>query len=417
MPVVFEQNESAIRRGIKLAGVGRKGSRTLDVELVRAIIQDIRSGRVTEAAKGAFFAGLLFKGIEGPEEEFAVLFSDAWNKPHPMAQALAPRAPDNICALAGRLLAKEEITEAEAYRLGRYMMTPDADQGLCGLVASSLRVRYETPDEYAGLLAAMNETLEPSFRTAVPQGEPIVQIAEPFDGVDKSYMITPLIGKFIQGRGYRVVHMTGRNSGPKLIFNTLDLFNNLGVASVKSNAELGEKKPEFGWVLNQQYLSRPLDAWVDIRRETVKRPFLATLEKFLNPAHADILITSAFHPPYGEKMMTVAERAGFPACIVIRNGMEGSCAFGLLRAAKILCSVRRGDTYLRHEITIEPGEYLDEPFSVEERLERPVLIENVELVRRYQKEGSTGNRWFDARVKVTTAGLKAALDWIEEHRG
>ena len=47
----------------------------------------------------------------------------------------------------------------------------------------------------------IEDTLTPAFKIPAPKGEPIIQIAEPFDGVDHSYMITPLIGSSFAGPG------------------------------------------------------------------------------------------------------------------------------------------------------------------------------------------------------------------------
>ena len=44
----------------------------------------------------------------------------------------------------------------------------------------------------------------------------------------------------------------------------------------------GIDPPEFGWYVDQQEISLELDAWVDLRRNIIKRPFLATSEKFIN---------------------------------------------------------------------------------------------------------------------------------------
>lgn len=42
------------------------------------------------------------------------------------------------------------------------------------------------------------------------------------------------------------------------------------------------------------------------------------------PRSASVLVASAFHPSYGDKMMTCAESAtDFKGCIVIRKGLEG----------------------------------------------------------------------------------------------
>ena len=46
--------------------------------------------------------------------------------------------------------------------------------------------------------------------------------------------------------------------------------------------EVGVDPPEFGWYVDQREASVELDAWVDLRRNIIKRPCLATSEKFLN---------------------------------------------------------------------------------------------------------------------------------------
>lgn len=54
---------------------------------------------------------------------------------------------------------------------------------------------------------------------------------------------------------------------------------------MERDVEVGESgidPPEFGWYVDQQEISLELDAWVDLRRNIIKRPFLATSEKFIN---------------------------------------------------------------------------------------------------------------------------------------
>ena len=169
--------------------------------------------------------------------------------------------------------------------------------------------------------------------------------------------------------------------------------------------------------LHQKDLSPAIDRWVELRHQTIKRPFLATLERFLNPLRADILAVSAFHPPYGEKMLTVAERMNVPGTIVVRNGIEGTMAFPLKREVRILCSAQMRDgTYKRHEIIFNPEEFLGYTVPAEEKLDQPSLKENVRLLQLHLAEGKTDNSLFDARVKATSAGFQQALNWIKEQK-
>jgi len=411
MAIILDPNEAAIRRGIKTVGVGKKGSKALTSQLALEIVEDLKSGKVSQAAKGAFFAGLLAKGVEPDEEILDQAFlPGTLRDPSKLLNVITSDSPPFVQWVCAQLLQGHTLDRQTAYDLGKFLFSDEPGDAARGWVASFLRVRYETDDEYEGFLQAIDDTINPAFKVPAPQGDPIIQMAEPFDGVDHSYMITPLIGRELQARGYRVVHQVGRNSGPKFEMNLADIAQALGNPFAGGNADLASAKPIFGWFFHQSLMSKALDRWVDIRHQTIKRPFLATIERFVNPIKADILIASAFHPPYGEKMMRIAERAGFKGVIIVRNGIEGSIAFPLLREVKILLSARQKDgNYLRHELIIENFSKVE----VEEMIEKPKARDNAKLIEAYFKSGSSGSKHFDMRVKMTSEGLGKALSWLK----
>ena len=208
--------------------------------------------------------------------------------------------------------------------------------------------------------------------------------------------------------------MVGRNSGPKFGINLQTIACELKAAFLKGTAMLTDDPQPYGWYVSQEDLSPAMDRWVPLRRQIIKRPFLATLERFVNPCAAQVMIASAFHSPYGEKMLTICERAGFPAAIIVRNGMEGGLSFALMRQTRILCSVRKPTgVYHRNEILFDPTPLLKTPYKKEERLETPDSEENARLIREFATRGHTGNAHFDDRVKVSCAGLTEALEWVK----
>ncbi len=410
-------NEPAIIRGIKTVGIGKKGSKPLSIELIQELIEDLKAGKVHPVSRAAFFAALVIKGVTNDEMLLDKVFSSpTLTNPNKLSHELTSDAPVFVQEICAEILKGQILDKESAYRLGKFLFSNEHGDGARGLVASALRVRYETPDEYQGFLAAMQETIETPFHQKVPAGEPIVQFAEPFDGVDSSYVITPLLADFVQTLGFRAVTLVGRNSGPKKGNNVLDLIQAMKVAPAKSNTELeNQKKPDFGWYINQQNLSTAVDRWVEIRRLTIKRPFLATLERFLNPTNAHIIVASAYHPPYTEKMTTVAQRAGFAGTIIIRNGQEGSLSFALSRPVKILCTALQCEgEYTKNEIEINPGPSSGAEIKVDEKLINPSLQENARLIYAFKEKGKSGNEFFDNRVKITCAGLKEAIQWIKK---
>ena len=401
----------AISDGIKAVGIGKRGSKALTPELIRAIVHELREGHVPSVVKGAFFGALITKGVTPEEKTLEEALGPGVLSDFPkLVNYVAADAPAPIQALCVRLLRQETLDEETAKRLGSFLFSQEPGDGARGMAASIMRVRYETPEEYSGILRSTQKTIEPSFCEAVPPGEPVIQIAEPFDGVDHSYLITPLVLQYFQKQNYRAVGLVGRSSGPKMGNNLLDLVNAVDGIFLRRSGDLQGEKPDLGWYIRQQDMSAAMDRWVELRRQIIKRPFLSTLERFVNPVKADILIASAFHPPYGEKMLTVAERAGYPGIIIVRNGLEGTLAFPLKRGVKILCSARQADgQYRRQEIEFNPEEYLQISVAVEEKFEQPSLAENGRLIKEYARTGRTDYQLFDWRVKATCAGLEKAV--------
>jgi anthranilate phosphoribosyltransferase len=355
--------------------------------------------------------------MKGPTEEELRLQEafepNIFSKPEKLIEYIAPQAPGKIKEFCVRLMRQDILNKEEAYQLGEFLFSNKPGDGARGLVASILRVRYETDDEYEGLLKALKETFDPNFFQLRAHARNLIQIADPFDGVDQTNIITPLVADYLQTLNYSVVSMVGRSSGPKLVYNLYDIAMALNIKFLSKTEDLNVPNP-FGHYLNQADLSKPMDRWVDIRRQIIKRPFLATLERFVNPFQAEIMIASAFHAPYGEKMMTIAKRAGFPKIIIVRNGIEGSTAFPLKRPAKVLLSLRQKDgEYKSQEMTFDPEKFLTKTPDIEEKLERPDLKTNVELMTQYKREGKTQNPLFDERIKFTCYGLEQCLNWFK----
>src|SRR5580704_8840496 len=97
MAIVLDPNEPAINRGIKTVGIGKKGSKALTPELALEIVGDLKSGKVSDAAKGAFFAGLCAKGLEPQEEVLEQAFAPGVLKdPSQLLNAITSDAPEFV---------------------------------------------------------------------------------------------------------------------------------------------------------------------------------------------------------------------------------------------------------------------------------------------------------------------------------
>lgn len=409
-------NDSAIIKGIKYVAVGKKGSKPIPKDLSIEITNEIKEGAPTEAQIGTFIGALMIKGFSSDEETIKEAFpKGAFDNSECVIGAIAPNIPQTVKDICIRLLDHQTLPQSEAEEAARFLLDPVEANSAKGLIASILRVRYETREEYTGILNIMNETVKDIYRNT-DENQNIIQFAEPFDGVDHSYLITPLIAKHFQEKGYNPVTLTGRNSGPKYGNNVFDIVKALDIKPLKNAEQIKEKSSAYGWYAHQKDLSPAIDHWVDIRREIIKRPFMATLERFLNPLKAKIMVASAFHPGYDEKMIDICKHQGFPGAIIVRNGLEGTIAFPLMRAAKIFCMAKNKDNeYQEFQFDYNAKKELNIEIEKEEKLDNPSVEENVRLISDYANNNETDNRLFDFRIKATCAGLTKAIEWIEKN--
>ena len=367
-------------------------------------------------------------------------------------QVLCPslRADCDAYRLAVRLLSGEYLSTAEARQVARVVLDePDAAFGDVGtsaaaashlafqaLVLHSMRVRHETAEELLGMAQAMNDVVAPAFRQA-PPGARFVQLAEPFDGFERAgtCLLTPLLAAQLQRRWglAPVVAAVSDTAGPKYGPNLKQVLMELQRGEQASTPP-GERVPTAHTLdevysgassepidaaplltmVDQRDVCPPLHALAPLRRTIQKRPGWSTVEKYVNgrPETCGLLIASAFHPPYTDRMIEVAIGLGLPAAIVVRKGLEGSLTVSHKSTVELACCARLPDgTYERTEMKIEPpGPRIPE----EERFRRPLTAaENAALLREYLRYGRCADSaYFTSLVQATLGALDEALQWV-----
>ena len=416
MKTTQEKTFSPLQRGVKLIGIGKHGSKKLPDELIIEINEELGEGKASPILIGAFFGALMMKEIAPAYlllEEYLEKgsLSDAstmWNK-------LCFDAPAKMKSIGVKLIHKQTLTLEEATALGSFLFSEEPGESFRGMAVSILRIRYESDEEYEGLYNAIQNSV--INNTIAFTEAPIIQLAEPFDGVEHSYMITPIIAHELQKQDYNVVVICGRTSGPKITFNTWDLYRGLNAEFLNTQMRVTESKHSFGWGLDQKIFYPILDKWVERRKIIMKRPFLSTLEKVLNPMKANILITSVFHIPYLEKMAELGNMTGFDGVIVLKRGLEGTLAPSLAKATGVFCAAKMQDgTFTTKTIEVNNNDFTQYRSDADAIIENLSIEQNIEYINQYIAEAKTGNLDFDYRVALAIELYKQGLDWIKQIR-
>ncbi len=203
------------------------------------------------------------------------------------------------------------------------------------------RMKLETEEENLGFWQALDKT---TSRRKVPL-DSLCLIADAFDGFERvpyfGFYTIPLLARM----GLPCYGHSSLPHPPKFGFTFEDLLQNFyGVDTKKYDARVKAIcQHRFGYI-GTEACHPKLEALREMRREIVKRPMLATLEKMLMPLEAkeNFLATNYFHPGYEVSMLAVAQASAFNR-VVIGNGMEGGTLYGVHKKAKVFLKNEAGE--------------------------------------------------------------------------
>jgi hypothetical protein len=220
------------------------------------------------------------------------------------------------------------------------------------------------------------------------------------------------LAKYLFKNNYQPIILTGKNPGPKFNLNLFNLILHLKSDNHLLNFDIDS----FSQIIDCSKLSNAWDYWVNIRFATIKRPFFSTIEKLFNPLKADILITSVYHIPYQEKMITLSFIAGFKGAIVMKRGLEGSLTPNASKGCGILCAVKKDDgCVLKTTFDFTHPDMQAFILAEQNTDEQLTLEENTNWIINYGLNKKSGNASFDNYINAAEKLYGLGLNWLKEN--
>jgi len=234
----------------------------------------------------------------------------------------------------------KDITRDEAEDALSLILNDEVSNERAAVFLIAARMKLETLEENIGYWKALDATTV----THEVKFDKLVQIAEAFDGFQRSPMFTFYTIPLLTEMGLPTYGHSALPLPPKFGITFEDLLvNHYGVSTDQTFEQRKTLIEKFGFgYLGTQQSHPKLDALKDMRAEIVKRLMLATMEKMLMPLQAktNYLATNYFHPGYEESMLAVAALGGWDIAVV-GNGMEGSTLYGLHKPAKLFVHLNK----------------------------------------------------------------------------
>lgn len=246
----------------------------------------------------------------------------------------------------------KDISREEAAAAMRLILERKADPVQAGIFLIALRMKRETDDENLGILDALQAATD----YVVAPVDEIVDIADPYDGYNRTLPAAPFVPMVLAACGVPAVTQGVESMGPKYGCTHKRVLRELGVAVNLSPADAAARlaDPSIGWAyLDQQEFCSSLYALTPLRTLIVKRPALTTIEVALRPIRGrkqTHLVTGYVHKPYPRVYALLARHAGFDSALLVR-GVEGGIVPSLRQAGKVHYYHDKGEL---NELDINP---------------------------------------------------------------
>lgn len=185
------------------------------------------------------------------------------------------------------------LTFEEARDGFRMVMKGEVEPVQLGAFLCLLRVKTETPEEAAGLAAAIRETLTP------PAGAPPVDLDwSSYAGKTRQLPYYLLAALLLAGHGIKVfMHGSEHHTAGRVW--TSQALATLGVPVATSTAEAARQLAQTNFAyMTLEHLSPPLHQIMELRHLLGLRSPIHTVARLINPFRAACAVNSVSHPPY-----------------------------------------------------------------------------------------------------------------------
>ena len=313
-----------LEEALAAKGIGPKGLKPLAADVLEGVVSEMRQG-APEPLVAAFLMG--FQVLEKNEIERACLLGafDRIETTCSPSLAFLFKPLSHIPKIDAEfwiqvLVRGEELSKEACGELIPYLLDEAADDVYKVALLQGLRVKRETECENEYLLKALSD-IAPRQHVNLDQ---LVDLSFPYDGMTRNDDISLELVGLLSLMGQPCVIHSVKNLGPKYGSVILDKISPEVICDA-NRALLGLQHCGVA-ILDQAHVFPALHQLLPLRNAMKKRPFLATMEKMLQPLRAkrNIIVTGYVHSAYRESIPEMLHRVGFYEKVMLVKGLEGS---------------------------------------------------------------------------------------------
>lgn len=326
------ENEALLREALKHKGIGPKGSKQLSPDELRPVLPLLREQSVNLTTAACFWTACFLLDNSAEEEALLAPLKEApATSLRPELQALlqpglAQEPGVQLVEFINQLIHRQHLNREQAEAAMTWFWHPEVPSWIKATFLQAERINRESFTENLVFLDSLWKRCN-----RVQVNLPIlIDLADSYDGSNRSYHLAPFVAATLAAMGIPTLVHGAWEMPPKYGITNAQVLSQCDFNTVPTPRQVAKAlcDPRVGWgYLDQEQAFPELHALKQLRHDMVKRPFLATFEKLLQPiqnSRGNVLFTGYVHAHYKLELVTLM--AVYNQCRAFFNlrSIEGS---------------------------------------------------------------------------------------------
>ncbi|MBX9850248.1 MAG: hypothetical protein K2X86_00645 [Cytophagaceae bacterium] len=320
---------------LKKKGIGPQGSKSLKTEELEEIAGLFKNPEVSLTTKATMLTALLILPPTDEEKSWLEKLKASPDKFLPQELTGYIKETSNpFLSLIKKIIGKNDLTKEECESGMSFLFSKDIPEYLKGSFLEAERLKRESFIENNSFLNYLYSQV-PHREINMPV---LIDIADSYDGSNRSKNFSLFTAALLGSIGFPTIVHGIDEVAPKEGYTSHKILKYAGIDPLISldQAIKNLENSSVSWTyLDQKIFFPDLYEMKRMRKEMVKRPFLATFEKLLQPIRAkngNHIVTGYTHPHYKEELVKQLKEQKQCAQAIILKGMEGSTHMSLSKS-------------------------------------------------------------------------------------
>jgi anthranilate phosphoribosyltransferase len=325
-------SQQTLEELLRKKGIGPQGSKSLKAQELAELNHLMLNDSVSLTTKATMLTALLT--LEANEDEKIwiqkIKKMPEGNLPAELFQFIREEG-DGLISYIRKIIFLQDLSYEECKTCMDLFFNKTVAEYLKASFLEGERLKRETFTENQAFFESLWERVN-HIKLDMPV---LIDICDSYDGANRTRIFSPFIAALLASCGFPTYLHGVDKVAPKQGATAHQILKYAGKNPLRPGDQIKRdiEDPKVSWgYIDQQIFFPELHSLKNMRKEMVKRPFLATFEKLLQPFHAsggNYIVTGYTHPHYKDELVAQLKHQNLSAAALILKGAEGATQLSL----------------------------------------------------------------------------------------